>query len=123
MAAPYGSNEASVVSGSFIGQYVWSGTSQSWAGSKLMIDRNNGFRVCNSGFFPFAGYAALGTEPSTCGTTLGANSVVTQSYKETLTTPASSSAACNAGQFTDDENYHYVCVAENTWKRVALSPF
>jgi len=45
------------------------------------------------------------------------------SYRETLTTPASSSAACTAGQFTDDANFHYVCTATNTWKRVALSTF
>ncbi|GAJ30024.1 hypothetical protein [Acidomonas methanolica] len=44
-------------------------------------------------------------------------------FQETLTTPSSSSAACTAGQFTDDANYHYVCVATNTWKRVALSSF
>jgi hypothetical protein len=44
-------------------------------------------------------------------------------YQETLTTPASSSAACTTGQFTDDANFHYVCVATNTWKRVALSSF
>jgi hypothetical protein len=44
-------------------------------------------------------------------------------FHETLTTPASSSAACSAGDFTDDANYHYVCVAANTWKRVALSTF
>jgi hypothetical protein len=42
---------------------------------------------------------------------------------ETLTTPASSSAACTAGQFADDANYHYVCVATNTWKRALLSSF
>jgi hypothetical protein len=45
------------------------------------------------------------------------------SYTETLTTPSSSSATCTAGQFTDDANYHYVCVATNTWKRAALSSF
>ena len=44
-------------------------------------------------------------------------------YYEALTTPASSTAACVAGQFTDDANYHYVCVATNSWKRVALSSF
>jgi hypothetical protein len=44
-------------------------------------------------------------------------------YQETLTTPASSSAACTAGQFTDDANYHYVCVAANTWKRALLTTF
>ncbi|MEJ5154170.1 hypothetical protein WH240_03030 [Gluconobacter wancherniae] len=42
-------------------------------------------------------------------------------FQEVLSTPASSSAACNAGQFTDDAEYHYVCVAQNSWKRVALS--
>lgn len=49
--------------------------------------------------------------------------VVATSYKEALKTPASSSAPCQAGEFTDDENYHYVCVADNSWKRVALSSF
>lgn len=44
-------------------------------------------------------------------------------FQETLTTPASSSAECTAGQFTDDANYHYVCTATNTWKRAALSTF
>ncbi|AAW61040.1 hypothetical protein [Gluconobacter oxydans] len=44
-------------------------------------------------------------------------------FKENLVTPASSSSACEAGQFTDDANYHYVCISTNTWKRVALSSF
>ena len=44
-------------------------------------------------------------------------------FQETLTTPASSSASCTAGQFTDDASFHYVCVAANTWKRAALSAF
>lgn len=44
-------------------------------------------------------------------------------YRETLHTPASSSEACTAGQFSDDANFHYVCTATNTWKRVALSSF
>ena len=44
-------------------------------------------------------------------------------FIEALTTPASSTAACTAGTFTDDANYHYVCVATNTWKRVALTTF
>lgn len=41
----------------------------------------------------------------------------------TLHTPASSSEACITGTAFDDANYHYVCVATNTWKRVALSTF
>jgi hypothetical protein len=44
-------------------------------------------------------------------------------FTEKLYTPASSSASCKPGQFADDANYHYVCTAPNTWKRVALSSF
>lgn len=44
-------------------------------------------------------------------------------YHETLFTPSSSTAACNAGDFADDAAYHYVCTAANTWMRVALLPF
>jgi hypothetical protein len=41
-------------------------------------------------------------------------------YQEALLTPPSSSAPCDAGQFTDDANYHYVCVSRNRWKRASL---
>jgi len=44
-------------------------------------------------------------------------------FREPLTTPASSSSPCEPGQFTDDTSYHYVCVAPNKWKRVALTSF
>ncbi|MDI2091207.1 hypothetical protein [Commensalibacter oyaizuii] len=40
-----------------------------------------------------------------------------------LSTPSSSTASCIAGEFKDDTNYHYVCVAKDKWKRVALSDF
>jgi len=66
----------------------------------------------------FATPLALTPTAATVGVPLSA-----PSYQETLTTPASSSAACMAGQFTDDANYHYVCVSTNTWKRGALSSF
>lgn len=39
----------------------------------------------------------------------------------TSQTPASASAAGNAGEICWDSNYVYVCVATNTWKRAALS--
>lgn len=38
-------------------------------------------------------------------------------------TPANSSAACNAGAIWADSNYMYVCTATNTIKRSALSSF
>ncbi|BBC81060.1 hypothetical protein AcetOrient_orf04134 [Acetobacter orientalis] len=44
-------------------------------------------------------------------------------FQQPLKTPTSSQASCSAGQFMDDENYHYVCVGKNHWKRSALSDF
>lgn len=44
-------------------------------------------------------------------------------FNSPLYTPPSSSAACQAGDFANDANYHYVCVATNTWKRAVLSAF
>lgn len=44
-------------------------------------------------------------------------------YVGVLSTPSSSSATCTVGEFKDDTNYHYVCVATNKWKRAALSNF
>jgi hypothetical protein len=40
-----------------------------------------------------------------------------------LATPKSSSSPCVTGTRTADTDYEYVCVATNTWKRAALSPF
>jgi len=42
---------------------------------------------------------------------------------DTSQTPASSSASGTKGEIAYDTNYIYVCVATNTWKRVALSTF
>ena len=96
-----------VVDGDLAGHnagYVYLGTgraagSNSGVPARLTVGTSDGFQVNDSG------------------------NVTAVSYHETLSTPASSSAACNAGDFTDDANYHYVCVATNTWKRVALSSF
>ena len=35
--------------------------------------------------------------------------------------PANAGAAGNAGQITWDNDYIYVCVAANTWKRVGIA--
>ena len=37
--------------------------------------------------------------------------------------PASSASPGQVGQVAIDENYLYICVAVNTWKRVALTVF
>ena len=36
-------------------------------------------------------------------------------------TPASATASGNKGDICYDSNYMYVCVATNTWKRIALA--
>ena len=72
---------------------------------------------------------APGIEPASLGTASKVwheahiATVHAGSYVETLRTPASSSAPCAAGEFTDDSKFHYVCVAANHWKRVALGDF
>lgn len=38
-----------------------------------------------------------------------------------VTVPASSGAAGTAGQMAYDSDYLYVCVAANTWRRIALN--
>ncbi|MGB9198623.1 MAG: hypothetical protein WCB53_17000 [Terriglobales bacterium] len=43
------------------------------------------------------------------------------SFHVNLATPSSSSAPCTAGQIGADQNYVYVCIATNTWKRSKLS--
>ncbi|GAN53198.1 hypothetical protein Tasa_007_043 [Tanticharoenia sakaeratensis NBRC 103193] len=76
------------------------------------------------------GYSYWYAPPSVGGLTLSAKTyqggdayITAYMYQEGLYTPSSSSSTCTTGQFTDDSNYHYVCVATNTWKRVALSSF
>lgn len=44
-------------------------------------------------------------------------------WQATLSTPASSSDTCTAGQVWADASYAYVCTATNTIKRAALSTF
>ncbi|CAI3932055.1 hypothetical protein [Commensalibacter papalotli (ex Botero et al. 2024)] len=54
---------------------------------------------------------------------ISASKFIGKSFQGQLSTPSSSTVSCNAGEFKDDTNYHYVCVAANKWKRVALSDF
>jgi len=41
---------------------------------------------------------------------------ISQSY-----TPSTASESCTKGNITYDNNYIYVCVATNTWKRAGLN--
>jgi hypothetical protein len=110
-AALGGTSQTGILTNSY-GGFYWSASTSNFFTPDTSLTRTA------------AGTVAIGTgvRGSSSGTLL-AGSVVSVAFTETLTTPASSSAPCTAGQFTDDANYHYVCTATNTWKRVALSSF
>lgn len=46
-----------------------------------------------------------------------------RSFTQLLRTPKSSGASCQPGQFSDDSNFHYVCVSPDHWKRAPLLDF
>ncbi|MCL6650554.1 MAG: hypothetical protein K6U89_19830 [Chloroflexi bacterium] len=70
------------------------------------------------------GKLGLGTtSPTVSGTGLLHVASNTARPFDATRTPASSSEACNAGEIAFDAGYLYLCVASNTWKRVALSAF
>jgi hypothetical protein len=104
-----------------------------------LVDLYTGFQVhapLNTSSHPIGTFKGIQLDVSTTAGTVTkaidstgnapsffAGSLQATLFQETLTTPASSSAACTAGQFTDDASFHYVCTATNTWKRAALSTF
>lgn len=47
----------------------------------------------------------------------------TLAFKETamVRVPASATAPGNKGDLAQDDTYLYVCIAQNTWKRVSIS--
>jgi len=77
------------------------------ADNKLIINNNNGTPLIEGDFDPNGG--SNGTVK------------VNGTFILTAAGPANSNDPGNAGQLAFDSNYFYVCVAPNTWKRVALS--
>lgn len=53
----------------------------------------------------------------------GAGNVVGASFSVNLSRPANSSSPCTPGQLGADQNFIYVCVAANRWRRSPLSSF
>lgn len=88
-----------------------------WSGTAAMLDTWTKSVVLGAGANPtsYLTFAHVGSS--------GTAALAAPLFHESLMTPASSSAACSAGDFADDANFHYVCVATNTWKRAALSAF
>jgi len=79
--------------------------------------------ISPSGVVNFPGFGPGAAVFDASGNLSSTSTLSVSRYIETLHTPASSSEPCTAGTFTDDANYHYVCVSTNTWKRVVLSSF
>ena len=61
----------------------------------------------------------LGGVSSESSATKTLGDVVT--YMEYVSVPTSSTASGKVNSLAVDANYLYICVAENTWKRIALS--
>ena len=119
------------------GRYRGSGTDTlTAAGSSVFIgyqSRANGDSQTNQ--IVIAGENGLGDGSNT--TVIGNTSTTSTRFAGTATsvlrtsgdtlridnarTPATAGAAGNAGDICWDNNYIYVCVAANTWKRVAIA--
>lgn len=83
----------------------------------------NGGAVSSTAFADITGVPA---DNAALVTALGllapkANAVFTGTFRIATATPASSAAAGTAGQVAWDASYIYICVATNTWKRVAIT--
>ena len=70
-----------------------------------------------AGCLSVSGNVGIGTTSPSALLDVNSNTVRVR----TARTPASATAAGNAGDICWDANYIYVCVATNTWKRTAIS--
>lgn len=89
-----------------------SGTSP---GSGYLYANDTYIALQNTGQSDIAQWAQSGRFSALYGLTVAGTTVIATQ------TPASATAAGTAGQIAWDANYIYVCVAANTWKRVAIA--
>jgi hypothetical protein len=69
------------------------------------------------------GQVGIGTASPTISSGVGLHIAGSTLRLGTTRTPASSTATGNQGEICWDSSYIYVCVATNSWKRIALSTF
>ena len=95
--------------------YAWTASNNSW-------DTSGGFdqRAFLSTKNVKAGNGLIVTDESLGQTTLGADPSVI-SFRTAV--PATSSSACTAGSWALDTNFYYICVSQNSWRRISLSTF
>lgn len=92
--------------------FTWTATNGTWDSSGG-LDR----RAFQSTTNVAAGAGLLGTT-SNGRTTLSIDPTLVGTWAPV---PSSSSSACTAGAWSFDTSFYYVCVATNTWRRVALA--
>lgn len=71
----------------------------------------------------YTGPGGAFTIENIAGLTVSGNISTASLFLDITNPPSSSSDAGTAGSFTVDTQYLYVCVAENTWRRVTMSAF
>ncbi|MDI2112185.1 hypothetical protein [Commensalibacter nepenthis] len=108
-----------------IGEDIWFQSNKTGAGFTISGDENGdmNFSTQMSNGANIRKVNGFYGKTATLTNSVSAPKIIGQQFHAQLSTPSSSSEACSAGDFKDDANYHYVCVANNKWKRVALSDF
>ncbi len=113
--------------GTNFGQLRISGTSDANKRLNLGFDTTNDFAWIQSGISgvsfndlllnPNGGNIGINTSSPTAALDIDSNTLRLRTAK----TPANASDTCKQGEMAWDSSYIYVCVADNTWKRSALS--
>jgi hypothetical protein len=83
----------------------------------LVLRTNNTDRV----FVDTSGNVGIGTTGPTISSGVGLHLAGSTLRLGTARTPASSTATGNQGEVCWDSSYLYVCIATNTWRRIALT--
>lgn len=88
---------------------------------KIVIRRGLAANV-NTNTFPISGELAYTTDDKQLWIGDGTNfNGLDSRYLKVVSVPVSATASGIAGQVAYDASYFYICVAANTWRRVAIS--
>jgi len=114
------------VTGVWLNSFDWGDAGAGWYmgtenSGNMKIGYGSNFPTAKDGttglFINTSGNVGIGTTAPTAKLDVSSDILRLRTAK----TPASAGAAGNAGDICWDANYVYVCVATNTWKRVALN--
>lgn len=91
--------------------------------TELLFSTNNAGTAAVGARLSKEGWFGVGTGHTDGGLTTPLDIAGDGLRVRTQRTPASGTAAGNAGEWCNDANYLYICTATNVWKRVALVAF